>query len=565
MVKAGLAQGRAPRAVLPPGWKQARSGKDQRHRSRLLAIVALASLIPLLARPGLALTPAGLVVTNVAEAEYDAGVAVSPPAAFVVAQVAGVSVDPVGLGGSAAAGEAIYYPALVVNTGNGEDSFTLEARSERGWSAVVLLDENGDGLHQPEETAAISQTPTLAPHEAVACLVAVTPPLVAAGMDTTTLTITSGFDPGCAVATSFVTEALARLAPDFSASPTRGAAPLAVAFQDLTAGGPISWRWDFGDGATSSEQHPTHVYTVPGTYSVTLTAGNATGSGSLTRSGLIIVAEPAAAFAYFVGCPTVGEPPLAVSFRDLSPGEPTAWRWDFGDGGSSTEQHPTHVYTRSGVYTVSLTVATATGTRREVKSHYITVNFTDVGPDHWAYDDVTGCTREGVILGYPDNSFRPGLAVQRDQIATYLSRAIAGGEQRVPVGPAEPSFADIPDSHWAYRYIEHVRALGVIEGYPDGRFHPAEVVDRAQMAVFLARSLADPVGEAGLAGFLPPATPTYEDVTPEGPWAWCHRHVEFITAHEVTLGYSDRLYHPEVACTRDQLAVYLARAFGFTS
>ncbi len=90
---------------------------------------------------------------------------------------------------------------------------------------------------------------------------------------------------------------------------------------------------------------------------------------------------------YNAGCPpvvaftanvTTGETPLAVQFTDLTTHSPTAWAWDFGDGGTSTLQNPTHTYLAAGTYTVSLTVtkkdvnnldANVTGT----KIDYITI------------------------------------------------------------------------------------------------------------------------------------------------------------------------------------------------
>ena len=53
-----------------------------------------------------------------------------------------------------------------------------------------------------------------------------------------------------------------------------------VSFQDTSTGGPTSWTWDFGDGTTATTAAVTHVYTTPGTFTVTLTAGNALGSSS---------------------------------------------------------------------------------------------------------------------------------------------------------------------------------------------------------------------------------------------------------------------------------------------
>jgi monoamine oxidase len=79
---------------------------------------------------------------------------------------------------------------------------------------------------------------------------------------------------------------------DFSASPTVGAAPLDVSFSDLSNQLPTGWSWDFGDGGSSSDQHPMHQYTVPGDYTVSLTATNPNGSHTRVLPKLISVPEP---------------------------------------------------------------------------------------------------------------------------------------------------------------------------------------------------------------------------------------------------------------------------------
>jgi PKD repeat protein len=61
-----------------------------------------------------------------------------------------------------------------------------------------------------------------------------------------------------------------------------------------------------------------------------------------------------------------GEPPLDVSFSDLSTEFPTGWSWDFGDTGTSSDQHPSHQYTTAGVYTVSLTATNPIGSHTRV-------------------------------------------------------------------------------------------------------------------------------------------------------------------------------------------------------
>ncbi len=90
----------------------------------------------------------------------------------------------------------------------------------------------------------------------------------------------------------FDTITLSHLSPpvsDFSANPTSGKAPLTVAFTDRSTGNPNSWSWDFSDGATSTAQHPSHPYTSPGTYSVSLTVSNTRDSDMETKINYITV------------------------------------------------------------------------------------------------------------------------------------------------------------------------------------------------------------------------------------------------------------------------------------
>ncbi len=154
-------------------------------------------------------------------------------------------------------------------------------------------------------------------------------------------------------------------------------------------------------------------------------------------------------------------------------------------------------------------------------------------------------------------------------MAVYISRAMAGGDEYVPAGPAEASFPDVPaggqgdngtEPHWAYDYIEYVATNDVVQGYNDGNYHPARSVTRAQMAVFIARSIVSPPGDEGLSTYWPPATPTFADV-PVGFWAYLH--IEYLSGAGVVGGYPDGYYRPTRTVTRDQMAVYMARAFNF--
>jgi len=81
---------------------------------------------------------------------------------------------------------------------------------------------------------------------------------------------------------------------DFSASVSIGDAPLNVSFNDVSSQMPTSWLWDFGDGGTSTDQNPSHQYTTPGDYTVSLTATNPNGSHTRVQPLLISVPEPSA-------------------------------------------------------------------------------------------------------------------------------------------------------------------------------------------------------------------------------------------------------------------------------
>lgn len=68
----------------------------------------------------------------------------------------------------------------------------------------------------------------------------------------------------------------------FSAAPVRGAAPLTVVFTDTSSGSPEWWSWSFGDGGTSTEKDPAHVFRTPNSFLVILEVGNAAGNSSAT-------------------------------------------------------------------------------------------------------------------------------------------------------------------------------------------------------------------------------------------------------------------------------------------
>ncbi len=153
---------------------------------------------------------------------------------------------------------------------------------------------------------------------------------------------------------------------DFVADRTKGPAPFEVRFTDLSKGNPTSWKWDFDDGWISSDRNPVHKYVTNGIYTVSLTAANANGQDTATITNYIVVTQ--GPIADFKVDQRIGKAPFVVKFRDLSTGDPTKWFWEFGDGTTSTEQNPQHVYQYEGAYDVRLTVSNQYGSDTNFKS-----------------------------------------------------------------------------------------------------------------------------------------------------------------------------------------------------
>ena len=165
--------------------------------------------------------------------------------------------------------------------------------------------------------------------------------------------------------------AIEQLVAKFSA-PQTGCIGNSVQFTDSSTSNPNTWRWSFGDGDTSRQQNPQHIYRNAGSYTVKMFAANSTCSDSITKTSYITIApSPNADFSSTTrgGCNV----PYNATFTDQSVGA-TAWTWNFGDTTFSNQRNPQHTYTHTGIYTVSLTVTSANGcTNTVAKTAYINV------------------------------------------------------------------------------------------------------------------------------------------------------------------------------------------------
>ncbi|SHJ95398.1 conserved repeat domain-containing protein/fimbrial isopeptide formation D2 domain-containing protein [Desulfatibacillum alkenivorans DSM 16219] len=149
-----------------------------------------------------ALTPAGTVISNQAHADYkDANGNSLPrvyatPVTTLVGQVAAVDLSPPTATKSKAKGTTVNFGAEILNTGNGQDTFTLSVATCAGWTAVIYLDNNENGIRDAGEDTEVAATATLDPDESYWVVVQVTSPAGASNGDAcdTDLTATSQFN-----------------------------------------------------------------------------------------------------------------------------------------------------------------------------------------------------------------------------------------------------------------------------------------------------------------------------------------------------------------------------------
>lgn len=134
-------------------------------------------------------------------------------------------------------------------------------------------------------------------------------------------------------------------------------------FTDLStiSGGAIAgWGWNFGDGNNSVQQNPAHLYSAPGTYSVTLIVSSGFGCTDSITQNIVQFPMPTANF----DADSVCLNDLTI-FTDLSNGNGdniSSWTWILGDGSApSSVQNPSHLYASDGSYNVTLLVETNNG------------------------------------------------------------------------------------------------------------------------------------------------------------------------------------------------------------
>ena len=150
--------------------------------------------------------------------------------------------------------------------------------------------------------------------------------------------------------------------------------------------------------------------------------------------------------------------------------------------------------------------------------------FTDVPKGYWAANYIGYMQQFGIITGYSDGSFRPDAPVTRAEFAAIASRF-----EKLTEG--SKSFADVPDTYWAARYINFAATRGWVTGYSDGTFKPENTITRAEVAAVTCRLLERSADQSYIRGHLKELR-TFADMT-ESHWAYWYA-MEAANGHDYT-------------------------------
>lgn len=150
--------------------------------------------------------------------------------------------------------------------------------------------------------------------------------------------------------------------------------------------------------------------------------------------------------------------------------------------------------------------------------------FNDVAKDCWAANYIGYMQQFGIVTGYTDGSFRPNAPVTRAEFAAIASRF-----EKLTQG--SKSFTDVPDTHWAVKYINFAATRGWVTGYADGTFKPEHSITRAEVAAVTCRLLERSADQTYIRSHIGELR-TFVDVT-ESHWAYWYT-MEAANGHDYT-------------------------------
>jgi len=179
-------------------------------------------------------------------------------------------------------------------------------------------------------------------------------------LDANTIQFT-GYDERCPVRTPFLNGTFTRIIEN----PNAQNAVCPGDKVEFKAVGGVSYAWNFGDGATSTQQYPLHAYATPGSYNARVIGTNSCGRKDTINTLVTVMAKPAPhTFFFFSENETFVGDSVHFKYEMFNPDfyDTKTYSWNFGDGSSSTLKNPAHVFKKLGDYTVTLSTTSGCGT-----------------------------------------------------------------------------------------------------------------------------------------------------------------------------------------------------------
>lgn len=169
--------------------------------------------------------------------------------------------------------------------------------------------------------------------------------------------------------------------------------------------------------------------------------------------------------------------------------------------------------------------------------------FKDIPSNYVYYKEIEYLTKNNIITGHPDGTFRPNDKLTRAHAAVIISRALDLKTSNVK----NPGFKDIPANHIYYKQIAAVVESGIMSGKGNNVFDPDATLTRAQMAKVVALAY-------NLKGT---SSTNFKDVSKDH---WAYTYVQQLAANKITTGYGDNTFKPDEAISRAHFGLFLYRA-----
>lgn len=179
--------------------------------------------------------------------------------------------------------------------------------------------------------------------------------------------------------------------------------------------------------------------------------------------------------------------------------------------------------------------------------------FSDVPPNHWAYDAIMDLVRKGILSGYPDGTFKPDNPVKRTETAVILTKVF----NLDLLTPDRGSFIDVPKTHWAYGYVEVIGKTKLMSDSIDsGRFRPEENLKRIEYVPISVKSLgmkmfADNINEEEKTKTIM----VFSDASQVPIWA--RGYLTIAIKAQIVSGYPDGTFKPKNNITRAEIATLI--------